>query len=123
MAQFDRYDICVAYAALEYDWNVGGWLRERPSNQRRMESVGVQLHRMGFKPAGDEAAGFDELAKGDNGENRVEIYLNAVQRFGMGHMVNPADNMAACLRERFDAEWVKEHFPQVAQPAQNGLRP
>ena len=44
----DRFNICQAYAQLESDYNVGGWLRERPTNLRRMESIEVQLHRMGF---------------------------------------------------------------------------
>ena len=44
----DRFAICQAFMQLESDYNVGGWVRERPSNQRRMESIGVQLHRMGF---------------------------------------------------------------------------
>jgi hypothetical protein len=26
MAYFDRFDICEAYAVLEWDWNMGGWL-------------------------------------------------------------------------------------------------
>lgn len=49
MPFFDRYDIAEAYCVLEWDYNVGGWLRERPSNQRRRESTGVQLHRMHFR--------------------------------------------------------------------------
>lgn len=51
---FDRFDICAAYAQLESDYNVGGWLRERPSNRRRRESIGVQLHRIGYRPPGGD---------------------------------------------------------------------
>lgn len=47
---FDRFDICEAWAVLEWDWHVGGWLRERASNQRRRESCGVQLIRLRFRP-------------------------------------------------------------------------
>lgn len=74
MAYFDRFDICAAYAQLESDYNVGGWLRERPSNQRRHESCGVQLHRMGYKPGphGPEMT-----------ENAQEIYDEAVVRLGL----------------------------------------
>jgi hypothetical protein len=54
-ADWDRLDICPAYQALENDWNVGGWLPERPSCRRRMESVGVQLHRMKFHAGLDGA--------------------------------------------------------------------
>ncbi|MBC8737425.1 hypothetical protein F6X40_11475 [Paraburkholderia sp. UCT31] len=51
MPAFNRFDICEAHAVLEWDYNVGGWLRERPSNRRRMEATAVQLHRMQFRPA------------------------------------------------------------------------
>ncbi len=46
---FDRFDIAEAYYCVEVDYNVSGWLQERPSNQRRKEATHVQLHRMGFK--------------------------------------------------------------------------
>lgn len=42
------FDICQAHQQLEADYNVGGWLRERPSNQRRREATSVQLARMGY---------------------------------------------------------------------------
>lgn len=71
-ASFDRFDVCHAYLALEQDYNVGGWLRERPSNQRRMESIGVQLHRMHFKP-GAAFSGYDGLE-----DNARAIYLKKV---------------------------------------------
>lgn len=45
----DRFAICQAFAQLEADFNVGGWVHERPSNQRRHESIGCQLHRMQFR--------------------------------------------------------------------------
>lgn len=45
---FDRFAICEAFALLEAHYNVGGWLRERPSNQRRRESIGCQLTRIGY---------------------------------------------------------------------------
>lgn len=50
MPYFDRFDICDAYARLECDYNVGGILRDRPTCRRKRESVGVQLHRMGYRP-------------------------------------------------------------------------
>jgi len=77
MAYFDRFDICEAYCVLEYDYNVGGWLRERPSNRRRMESIGVQLHRMHFKLA-PSGGSFDHLE--DNGK---EIYSDLVDRYNL----------------------------------------
>ena len=44
----DRFAICQAFQQLEQDYNVDGILRERPSNQRRRESIGCQLARMGY---------------------------------------------------------------------------
>lgn len=77
MPYFDRFDICEAHLALEWDWHSGGWLHERPSNQRRMESTDVQLHRIGFKP-GAGFKGYESLS--DNGK---EIYREAAERFGL----------------------------------------
>lgn len=77
MAYFDRFDICEAYLALETDYNVGGWLRERPSNQRRREAISIQLKRIGFQP-GMGFNGFRSLS-----ENGQEIYLTTVKRLGL----------------------------------------
>ena len=41
----DRFAICMAFDLLEQQYNVGGILQERPSNQRRRESIGCQLVR------------------------------------------------------------------------------
>lgn len=71
-ASFDRFDICLAHLALEWDYNVGGWLQERPSNRRRMEATAVQLDRMHFKP-GASFSGYDSLE-----ENARSIYLKKV---------------------------------------------
>lgn len=73
---FDRFDICEAYAVLEWDWNVGGWLPERPSNARRREATSIQLARMRFKPS--PMLSFDNLS-----ENGKAIYRNAERRFGL----------------------------------------
>ena len=77
MAYFDRFDICEAYLALEWDYNVGGWLRERPSNQRRRESIGVQLSRIFFHPS-PLFSGYESLT-----ENGKDIYTAAVVRWGL----------------------------------------
>lgn len=76
MPYFDRFDICEAHCVLEWDYNVGGWLQERPSNQRRMESTGCQLLRMRFKPRYDLS--YDTLT-----ENGQEIYNELVARYGL----------------------------------------
>lgn len=64
---FDRCDIAEAHYCVEVDYNVSGWLQERPSNRRRMEATHVQLHRMGFRPRPDLK--YETLT-----ENGQEIY-------------------------------------------------
>jgi hypothetical protein len=73
---FDRFDICEAYACLEWDYNVGGVLWERPSNRRRGESIGVQLDRMRFRPG-------LMLSTENLTENGRAIYDAAVIRLGL----------------------------------------
>ncbi len=111
VAYFDRFDICAAYRTLENDWHVGGWLRERPSNQRRRESIGVQLLRMGYKAP---ALTFKQL-----NENALYVYLHALIQFGMAPRVTPDDETHAdivrYLRAEFDPEWIAENFPGVAR--------
>lgn len=83
MAYFDRFDICEAYAVLEWNWHSGGVLWERPSNIRRGEATGfraestdVQLRRMRFKPRPNLS--YETLS-----ENAREIYHLAAERFGL----------------------------------------
>lgn len=75
-AHLDRFDICEAYLALEWDYNLGGWLHERASNRRRNEATAVQLHRMGFK-ARRSFNGFESLS-----ENGQAIYRNLEAKYG-----------------------------------------
>lgn len=90
-ATFDRFDICGAHLALENDWNVNGWIRERPSNARRRESTGVQLHRMGFTPPLDSCCAFEYLEN----DNQRAIYCNAARRFGLP--LSPHDEAHAAI--------------------------
>lgn len=76
MAHFDRFDICEAYLALEMDYHVSGWLKERPSNRRRRESTQRQLFRIRFVP-GLSFDGFESLS-----ENGQEIYRELERRYG-----------------------------------------
>jgi len=76
MAEWDRFDICEAHCVLEWDYNRGGWLPERPSNRRRMESTGVQINRIGFRPA--PVLDYDTLSP-----NGQEIYHELVARYGL----------------------------------------
>lgn len=73
---FDRFDICEAHYCLEADWSWGGILWERPTNRKRRESTGVQLHRMGFRPRPNLE--FDTLT-----ENGQEIYRELERRYGL----------------------------------------
>ena len=76
MPYFDSHDICSAYLAIEQEWNMSGWLQERPSNRRRSESTGVQLSRLHFRP-GLMFNGYKSLT--DNGK---EIYKDLCVKYG-----------------------------------------
>lgn len=76
MAYFDRFDICEAHCVLEWDYNEGGWLHERPTNRRRMEATSIQLARIKFRAA--MALEFSSLT--DNGK---EIYSELVARYNL----------------------------------------
>lgn len=107
----NRFSICQAYAQLEADYNVGGWLRERPSNQRRRESIGVQLSRIGFSnPYGwvaIDAAPSDE-DDGDDDEVR-EIYMCAVLRLNL-----PIDAALMQSMRRYFVPDFLARYPQTA---------
>ena len=82
----NRFNICQAYAQLESDYNVGGWLRERPSNQRRMESIDVQLHRVGYTSPYDWIdieAPYDFNKSGPDDEEVREIYMSKVLEWNL----------------------------------------
>ena len=106
-----RFAVCQAYAQLESDYNVGGWLRERPSNQRRRESIGAQLSRIGHSnPYGwvaVEAAPSED--DGDDDEVR-EIYMRAVLRLNLP--INAA--LMRAMRRYFGPEFLAE-YPQTAR--------
>lgn len=73
---FDRFDVCEAHAVLEWDWNVGGILQERPTNERRNRSTDVQLHAMRFRPS--PMLNYDRLS-----ENGKAIYWHNVYAWGL----------------------------------------
>ena len=109
----DRFNICQAYAQLESDYNLGGWLRERPSNQRRNESIGVQLHRMGFSnPYGyTEICAAPDWKDGDfyQDEEVREVYMRAVLRLNL-----PIDaELMVAIRRYFVPEFLAQ-YPQCA---------
>lgn len=98
----DRFDICEAYAVLEWDYNREGWLQERPSNQRRLQSIGVQLARMQFRPA--MGLCFEVLT-----EDGQEVYLTNVLRWKLPRDAEQNKRIAAFFAE----DWLREHYPDV----------
>lgn len=109
------FAVCQAHQQLEADYNVGGILRERPSNKRRNESTGVQLARMNYRtsfwwvdienPQDDEDP--------DNEAVRDIYILNVLNwklpiSFELGRLIN----------ERYSAEWLDEHYPNWASKVQ-----
>jgi hypothetical protein len=116
---YDRLAACIAYAALEYDWNHGGWVRERPSNQRRRESIGCQLARLEFTP-GFDLGGFPSLLPDgthdgfhDEHEGARESYVHALIAWGLARHVDPADELGDYIRSTYAADFVALHFPQL----------
>lgn len=79
------FDIAQAHAQLESDYNVGGWIRERPSNQRRNESTGCQLSRLGFEPRGRWVDIYTEREECDDpgDEDVKDIYIQNVLKWGL----------------------------------------
>ena len=106
----DRFNICQAYAQLESDYNVGGILRERPSNQRRNESISCQLSRMGFY---NHYGWVDIEAEPEDGDDYAdeevrEIYMCAVLRLNL-----PIDaGLLAAMRRYFVPEFLAK-YPQT----------
>lgn len=76
MPFIDKFDICQAYYQIEADYHQDGWLKDRPSNQLRLESTDVQLHRIGFS-VGMGWNGYESLS-----ENGKDIYHLLRKRYG-----------------------------------------
>lgn len=98
----NRFDICEGHCVLEWDYNKGGWLQERPSNKRRMEATAVQLHRMQFSPG--MGLCFDELS--DDGK---EVYLTGVLAMNLPR----DDEQNQRIKDYFAADWLKASYPEV----------
>ena len=105
----NRFPICQAYAQLEADYNVGGWLRERPSNQRRRESIGVQLSRIGHSSPYCWVDIEAESKEEDDGDEVREVYMRAVLRLNLP--INAA--LMQAMRRYFVPEFLAE-YPQTA---------
>lgn len=102
MASFDRFDIVEAHCVLEWDYNKGGWLPERPTNRRRMQATSVQLHRMNFRAR--PTLTFEALS-----DNAKTIYLEKVLAWKL-----PRDaHQNRLIREVFSPDWLKANYPLV----------
>jgi len=107
----DRFAICQAFAQLEADYNVGGWLPERPSNQRRKESIGVQLSRMGYSnPYGWVAIEAErDIENDDPADDEVrDVYMRHVLAWGL-----PIDADLRAAMVRFYVPEFLAKYPQM----------
>ena len=108
------FAVCQAHQQLEADYNVGGILRERPSNRRRNESTGVQLARMDYRTSFWVDIENPEEHEGPDDEAVRDIYIlnvlnwNLPISFELGRLIN----------ERYSAEWLSEHYPNWASKVQ-----
>lgn len=97
------FDICQAHAQLESDYNIGGWLRERPSNKRRMEATSCQLSRIGYHMGG-RWVNICEVDESDDPDDDAvrDIYLKNVLQLGL-----PIDNeMHTFMASRYVPEYL-----------------
>lgn len=110
------FDVCHAYQLLEANYNVGGWLRERPSNQRRRESIGCQLARIGYSDVyravdlwADAETVAEELEQSSDDENVRYVYFQRV----LAWRLPIEDDDHAAIKRIFAADWLAEHYPQI----------
>ena len=104
------FDICQAYEQLEADYNVGGWLRERLSNQRRKESTGCQLARMQYNSNGRwvDITSKEKDDFSDDADVRY-IYCLKVLQWGL-----PIDKgLKDTIRRIISRDYLKKNYPQV----------
>lgn len=101
----DVFSIAQAHAQLESDYNVGGWLRERPSNQRRNESTSCQLARLKYH---NQYGWVDIYAERDvdlddpQDEDVRDIYMLNVLKLGL-----PGEpHERAVIAKRFTSEFL-----------------
>lgn len=109
------FAVCQAHQQLEADYNVGGILRERPSNKRRNESTRRQLARIGYLSGfwwvGIENPGEDE---GPDDEAVRDIYILNV----LNWKLPISSELGRLINERYSAEWLDEHYPNWASKVQ-----
>jgi hypothetical protein len=104
------FAVCQAHAQLESDYNNGGWLRERPSNRRRMGSTGCQLQRMRYSSPYQWVNICNPCEREDPDDDAVRgIYLRNVLNWGL-----PIDaEMMTFIKARYVPEFIAR-YPQCA---------
>ena len=109
------FAVCQAHQQLEADYNVGGILRERPSNSRRNESTGVQLARMGYLSS-SWWVDIENLEEDENPDDEAvrDIYILNVLNWNLPISFE----LGRLLNERYSAEWLDEHYPNWASKVQ-----
>lgn len=106
------FDICQAHLQLECDYNKGGWLRERPSNLRRMESTGLQLHRMGYRDADRWVDIYHPEFDREDGDDAVrDIYIYNVLKWNLPIF---DEEERAFIRKRYVSTFL-EQFPNLTE--------
>ena len=106
------FDICQAHEQLEADYNVGGWVKERLSNQRRKESTGCQLSRMQYNSNGRWVDIENRVNKEDSANNDVRfVYCMKVLQWGL---YDPTDKgMQKAIKDAIYIEYLRNNYPQV----------
>lgn len=105
------FDLFQAHMQLESDYNLGGWLHERPSNVRRMASTGVQLSRMKFDSKSrwvDICADAKDTESKDDEDVRLVYVANALQ-----YKLPIEDDLKAVALRLFDAELLHQVRPEL----------
>lgn len=109
------FDVCQAHSQLESDYNVGGILWERPSNQRRNMSTGCQLQRMQYQ-APYSWVNINASCEGDDEENVRYIYCSNVLKWNL-----PIDaDLAATIERIFVSEALVPYQERLDQAKQTG---
>lgn len=108
------FDVCHAYQMLEANYNVDGWLRERPSNRRRRESIGCQLSRIGYSDVfrtvdlwatADEVD--EELQTSSDDESVRFVYFQKVLEWGLP----TEEEDIEAINRIFAQDWLAETYP------------
>jgi len=109
--EISTFSICQAHLQLEADYNKGGWLRERPSNGRRMEATACQLNRMQYKNPYGWVDITKEPAQGDDpdDEDVRTVYVVNVLKW----QLPIADDLATVARRLVAADCLHGLRPDI----------